>query len=58
MTSKRKQIRLLESELENAHNDYEHTHDTMWRILTLLCEEFNMKLGMRPKSLLEEDCDD
>lgn len=54
--SKRKQIEklkaelgLLEDDLELAHKDYQHTHDTMWKLLTLLCEEFGMKLSIEPK---------
>lgn len=46
---KRRRIRELEREVQQAHDDYQHTHDTMWKLLTLLCEEFNLELTVRPK---------
>lgn len=51
MTNKKE----LQSEIDRLNDDYQHTHDTMWRIFQLLCDEFGMTLTMRPKSLLEQD---
>jgi hypothetical protein len=56
--NKRKQIKLLTSELEQERESYQRTHDTLWSIFQLLCDEFNMQLTIRAKSLLEPECTD
>ncbi len=46
---KRRRIRELEMELRYAHDDYQHTHDGLWQILSVLCDEFGLKLTIKPK---------
>ncbi len=46
--SKRKKIEALEAEIQDAHDDYQHTHDALWRILSILCGEFGLGLQARP----------
>jgi hypothetical protein len=43
---RRKRIRELEQELEQEREDYQHSHDTLWKILTLLCTEFGLNLSV------------
>ena len=54
MTSKRKRIKELEQALETEREDYQSTHDSLWRVLDVLCDEFDLKLGIRPMSILEQ----
>lgn len=54
LTTKRE----MNAALEQCMDDYQHTHDTLWRILTVLCEEFGMEIGIKPRSLVEEESSD
>jgi hypothetical protein len=48
--NKTKRIKLLEHEIDAATQDYQHTHDTLWKMLQLLCDEFGMTLSIKPKA--------
>jgi hypothetical protein len=48
---KRKRIKELEAEVQRERDDYQHTHDTMWSLLALLCEEFGLTLNAVPMVL-------
>jgi hypothetical protein len=47
--NKQKRIRHLERELQQAHDDYQHTHDSLWKMLAVLCDEFGLKLSIQAK---------
>ncbi len=51
----RKQIKTLEAEIELMREDYQHTHDTLWRVLRLICDEYGMNLEIRPRDGSDRD---
>lgn len=44
--------RTMDRYIEQANDDYQHTHDVLWKILNLLCEEFGLHL-----TVTKAECD-
>lgn len=43
--------RTMDAAIDEAYADYQHTRDALWKILTLLCEEFGLHLAVT-----QDDC--
>lgn len=39
----------IDKVMDQAKDDYQHTHDSLWRILEVLCDEFDLKLTIQPR---------
>lgn len=44
----KEQVSLLERELDRREEDTQHTHDALWAVLRVLCDEFGINLRVAP----------
>ena len=46
---KSQRIKELERDIRHQQEDYQHTHDALWKVLSVICDEFGLSLTVVAK---------